>query len=128
MSKDTVVFEGISEQQMTNREILETIYNALQAARLTKITPFKPLTLSVGLLQAGAVSNVIPNDLTFAGTARLFDREEVGYPFKETLIKIVDGICAAYAALLLTTSSSDPAYPVYQRSGVRRVRPQGCRR
>lgn len=45
------------------------IYNALQAARLTKITPFKPLTLSVGLLQAGAVSNVIPNDLTFAGTA-----------------------------------------------------------
>ena len=30
MSKDTVVFEGINEQQMTNREILETIYNALQ--------------------------------------------------------------------------------------------------
>lgn len=56
------------------------IYNALQAARLTKITPFKPLTLSVGLLQSGAVSNVIPNDLTFAGTARLFDRDEVGYP------------------------------------------------
>lgn len=89
------------------------IYNALQAARLTKITPFKPLTLSVGLLQAGAVSNVIPNDLTFAGTARLFDREEVGYPFKETLIKIVDGICAAYGCTATYNQLSDPAYPVY---------------
>ena len=89
------------------------IYNALQAARLTKITPFKPLTLSVGLLKAGAVSNVIPNDLTFAGTARLFDREEVGYPFKETLIKIVDGICAAYGCTATYNQLSDPAYPVY---------------
>ena len=89
------------------------IYNALEAARLTKITPFKPLTLSVGLLQAGAVSNVIPNDLTFAGTARLFDREEVGYPFKETLIKIVDGICAAYGCTATYNQLSDPAYPVY---------------
>ena len=89
------------------------IYNALQAARLTKITPYKPLTLSVGLLQAGAVSNVIPNDLTFAGTARLFDREEVGYPFKETLIKIVDGICAAYDCTATYNQLSDPAYPVY---------------
>ena len=67
------------------------IYNALQAARLTKITPFKPLTLSVGLLQSGAVSNVIPNDLTFAGTARLFDR----------------GCTATYNQL------TDPSYPVY---------------
>ena len=30
MSKDTVVFEGINEAEMTNKEILETIYNALQ--------------------------------------------------------------------------------------------------
>lgn len=30
MSKDTVVFEGINEVSMTNREVLETIYNALQ--------------------------------------------------------------------------------------------------
>ena len=30
MSKDTVIFEGISEVPMTNREILETIYAALE--------------------------------------------------------------------------------------------------
>ncbi len=30
MSKDTVVFEGINEAPMTNREILETIYAALE--------------------------------------------------------------------------------------------------
>lgn len=89
------------------------IYNALQAARLTKITPFKPLTLSVGLLQSGAVSNVIPNDLTFAGTARLFDRDEVGYPFKDALMQIVDGICAAYGCTATYNQLTDPSYPVY---------------
>ncbi len=30
MSKDTVVFEGINEAPMTNREVLETIYAALE--------------------------------------------------------------------------------------------------
>lgn len=89
------------------------IYNALQAVRLTKITPFKPLTLSVGLLQSGAVSNVIPNDLTFAGTARLFDRDEVGYPFKDALVQIVDGICAAYGCTATYNLLTDPSYPVY---------------
>ena len=90
------------------------IYNALEAARLTKITPFQPLTLSVGLLQSGAVSNVIPNDLTFAGTARLFDRDEVGYPFKDARWQI-GGLASVLlmAAPPPTICSTDPSYPVY---------------
>ena len=72
------------------------MYNALEAARLTKVTPFDPLTLSVGVLQAGAVGNVIPNDLTFGGTVRLFNREEVGLPFYEYMKEMIEGIAKAY--------------------------------
>jgi uncharacterized protein (UPF0297 family) len=30
MSKDTMIFEGTKDNQMTNRQVLEIIYNALQ--------------------------------------------------------------------------------------------------
>ena len=89
------------------------IYNALSAARLTKITPFEPLTFSIGTIQAGAVSNVIPNDLRFGGTARLFDRELVGLPFKKEFMRIVDGICEAYGCEAIYHRFSGPAFAVY---------------
>ena len=89
------------------------IYNALQAGRLTKVTPFKPLTFSVGQLQAGAVGNVIPNDLFFAGSVRLFDRDEVGIPFRDFLKETCEKIAAAYDCTVTFNQLSDPAYPVY---------------
>ena len=52
MSKDTVVFEGINEQQMTNREILETIYNALQERNYNAIDQM------VGYLTSGDPSYI----------------------------------------------------------------------
>ena len=88
------------------------MYNALEAARLTKVTPFDPLTLSVGVLQAGAVGNVIPNDLTFGGTVRLFNREEVGLPFYEYMKEMIEGIAKAYGCTV-TYSISKPSFPVY---------------
>ena len=72
------------------------IYNGLQAARLTKVTPFAPLTLSIGLVEAGTAKNIIPSDLRFAGTVRLFDREKVGLPFREEMRRLVDSTAAAY--------------------------------
>ena len=86
------------------------IYNALEAARLTKITPFQPLTVSVGLLQAGAVGNVIPNDLTFAGTARSV-RPGSRWACPSTQLPLPDGrghLLLPMAALLPTTSSPIP--------------------
>lgn len=88
------------------------IYNALEAARLTKITPFQPLTVSVGLLQAGAVGNVIPNDLTFAGTARFYDRDLVGMPFRNYFFQMVEGIAAAYGCTVSYNSITEPAFAV----------------
>ena len=89
------------------------IYNALEACRLTKFTPFEPLALSVGALQSGAQANVIPNDLTFSGTARLFNRELVGMPFVEYFRKMVEGIAAAYGCTVTINSLTNPGYPVY---------------
>ncbi len=89
------------------------IYNALESCRLTKFTPYEPLTLSVGVLQGGAQGNVIPNDLTFGGTARLFNREQVGLPFVEYFRKMVEGIAAAYDCTVTFNSLSSPGWPVY---------------
>ena len=89
------------------------IHNALQGARLTKITPYEPLTVSVGMLHAGVVANVIPNDLRFAGTARLFNRELAGIPFREAFCHYVDSIAAAYGCTVTYNSISGPGYSVY---------------
>ena len=84
------------------------IYNALQAARLTKITPFKPLTLSVGLLQAGAVSNVIPNDLTFVVQPVCSTVKRLVIPSRKPSSRSLTVSALPMAALLLTTSSAIP--------------------
>lgn len=89
------------------------IYNALSTLRLNKITPFETLTFSLGMLQAGAASNVIPNDLRFAGTARLFNREEVGLPFMELFKKKLEGIAAVYDCTVTYNMLIPPGFPVY---------------
>lgn len=72
------------------------IYNRLEALRLTKVDPFKACAYSVGMLNSGIQGNVIPQKLTFAGTVRTFDSEEVGMVMYNEIKKAVDGICAAY--------------------------------
>ena len=72
------------------------IYQALQAARMTKISPFEQLTFSVGTVSAGSVGNVIPSELRVKGGARVLDREKAGKPFAEELRRKVDGLAAAY--------------------------------
>ncbi|GAA6513061.1 M20 family metallopeptidase [Merdimmobilis hominis] len=88
------------------------IYNGLQAARLTKVTPFAPLTLSIGLVEAGTAKNIIPSDLRFAGTVRLFDREKVGLPFREEMRRLVDSTAAAYGCTVTYNSFTQPGFPV----------------
>ena len=101
------------DQAISPIDCFVAIYNALQAARLTKVTPFEPLTMSMGLVHAGSVGNVIPNDLTFGGTARLFNRDLAGIPYKEAFCKFVDGIAAAYGCTVTYNNIIEPSYSVY---------------
>ena len=57
-------------------DCFHAIYAGISMLKMKYSSPFKPLTLSIGALQAGAVGNIIPNDLTFKGTIRFFDRDD----------------------------------------------------
>lgn len=73
-----------------------SIYQDLAAFRMRATNPNDCLTYAVGLVQAGASSNIIPDSLRFAGTARFLDAGRCGLPFREALQQIVAGACGIY--------------------------------
>jgi amidohydrolase len=71
------------------------VYNALSAIRLRYVSPFDRLTFSVGQLQSGGKSNVIPGELTFGGSARFY-KKETGAAFAAEFKTALTNITAAY--------------------------------
>jgi len=53
--------------------ILAQVLNAIQGIRSRRIDPTKAAALSIGVIRAGAASNVIPSEVYIAGTMRSFD-------------------------------------------------------
>jgi len=84
------------DQSVSPIDCFNAIHTALNSVRMRYVSPFEPLTMSIGMVQAGAKSNIIPDELTFAGSARCFDREKAGLPFKAAFKRVVEHICAAY--------------------------------
>ncbi len=67
-------------------------YEDLQAFRVRKLNPFKPITFSVGCIQAGSSANVIPDDLRFKGTARYL-HEDQGEKGLQEFIRLLGEAC-----------------------------------
>ncbi len=67
-------------------------YHDLQAARIRSLNPFQPITFSVGSIHAGSSANVIPDDLTFSGTAR-FLHETQGEAAMQVFTRLLDEAC-----------------------------------
>ena len=76
-------------------DCFHTFYMALQSYRMRKVSPRNCLTYSFGMVQAGDTPNVIPDELTFAGTARCFVNED-GLSFREDFWKLLKDICDNY--------------------------------
>lgn len=53
--------------------ILAQVLNTLHGIRARRIDPTKAAALSIGMIQAGAASNVIPSQVYLAGTMRSFE-------------------------------------------------------
>ena len=87
------------------------VYQALSAFRMNHISPFRPLTLSVGYLQAGKTNNVIPDELIFKGSSRFFDRDD-GINFKKHLTRILDSVTATYGCTYDYLLLRGPCFPV----------------
>ena len=88
------------------------VYTALNAVRMRYVSPFEPLTMSLGTVQSGTRANIIPGELTFTGTVRCFDREQAGLPFKNAFRRVVEHICAAYDCEAVINRLSGPTLGV----------------
>lgn len=77
-------------------DCFHAFYNDLQALRMRTVPPLSGLTVSIGSLHSGNTLNVIPNDLTFAGTCRFFSYEKAGKRFYEEFLHILDNACQTY--------------------------------
>ncbi len=87
------------------------VYNGMNALRMRNVSPFSPLTFSVGNLHAGIANNVIPDSLSFAGTIRVFDIKS-GKTYMEKLINMVEESCKAYGCTYTVDKLSGPFSPV----------------
>lgn len=69
-------------------------YAGLQRLRLKSLDPFRPVTYSVGSVQAGEAANVIPEELRFNGTCRYLHYEQ-GVAAANEFIRLLDKVCEA---------------------------------
>ncbi len=68
-----------------------SMYQTLQTLRMRFTSPFHPVSFSVGEVHSGSASNIIPGELSFSGSFRMYDfndglkiREELEHAVKET--------------------------------------------
>jgi amidohydrolase len=84
------------------------IITALQSVVSRNVAPLDSAVVSITMVDAGFVSNVIPNDMNLTGSLRYFSTE-VGIEVKAKIKKIVEGISHSMGAT--ATFSSTPNYP-----------------
>ncbi len=99
------------------------VYQRMQALRLTAVDPYQTCTYSVGVLQSGAVANVIPQTLTFGGTMRTYDPETAGMTFHNEMRKIIESTCESFGCTARfdiwsvpgLATINEPAYAAFAR-------------
>ena len=90
--------------------ILAQVINAVQGIRARRINPVRPSVISVGYINGGNATNVIPDTIELGGTIRSFDEEtrkqlwhelEQAFSISQTLggsydLRVVPGVPAVY--------------------------------
>jgi len=84
------------------------IITALQSIVSRSVAPLKSAVISITMVDAGFVSNVIPNEINLTGSLRYFSTE-VGDEVKGKIKGIVEGISQSMGAT--ATFKSIPNYP-----------------
>lgn len=73
------------------------VITALQSVVARNVSPLESAVVSITAINAGKATNVIPTQLTLAGTLRYFD-ETVGDHLKQRIETLVDNICKSMDA------------------------------
>ena len=87
------------------------IHQALSDFRMKKLDPFHAFTFAMGFVHSGQADNVIPQELTFGGNARLYDLED-GVLFCRYLRETLDLICAQFGCVWKENYIIGPKLPV----------------
>lgn len=53
-----------------------SMYSTIQSLRMKYASPFQPMVFSVGQVHAGAANNIIPADLSFGGSFRVYNFQD----------------------------------------------------
>ncbi len=85
-------------------EAFISIQNELRAYRMRAVAPEQSLTYSVGCVNAGSKANIIPSELSFAGTMRCTDNEN-GKAFRSFFLRRQSSRKISTSPLLLITKS-----------------------
>lgn len=88
------------------------IHQAISQIRMNTIPPFEPLTYSIGMVQSGTKSNIIPDELQFAGTIRYYDRDKAGKPFWDKMLSTMKQVASTHHCEIIVDEFSIPGYPV----------------
>lgn len=96
----TVIGEGGhgSRPDLVNNpmDCFTAMYQGLGQLRLKTTSPFEQLSYSVGSVHSGSKANIIPGELTFSGTVRYYDVENVAIPFREAMLHLFEKTADAY--------------------------------
>jgi len=84
------------------------IISALQSVVARNVAPLNSAVVSITMVNAGTVSNVVPDDMQLTGSLRYFSKE-VGDEVKEKMKNIVEGVSQSMGAS--ATFESVPNYP-----------------
>ena len=92
----------------------------IKSIRMNYVDPTVVLTNSMGMVQAGAASNVIPQTLTFGGTCRFYDAD-AGNVFKQKLVRIVKTQAELFDMEVAFDRLTGPILPVINNEALANV-------
>lgn len=98
---------------------------ALNALRTRTVSPFEPLTLSIGLMEGGTKSNILPDSCVMKGTVRFYNRQ-VGLRFQQKLRHLAEHIAAAYDCEVVFDKLNAPGFPLINDADYAAAARQAC--
>ncbi|WP_299875926.1 M20 aminoacylase family protein [uncultured Cocleimonas sp.] len=84
------------------------VITALQSVVSRNVPPVETAVISITIVEAGSISNVIPNEMKLTGTLRHFN-PDVGVMLKQRMKEVVENTCAAMGAT--GSLHIEPGYP-----------------
>lgn len=102
-------------------DCFHAIYDELSSFRMRRIDPFECLTFSLGFVHSGKKYNVIPETLTFGGTARFFSYEKAGRPFEDFLHRTLERFTAFHGCTYEITHMPKALYEAHNNAACARL-------